>query len=137
MHIDSDEAEEVAMNLAPMIDVVFLLLIFFMVATTFIEREKELAVDLPQAQSGEEPSKNPELVIINILEDGTVKVDSLVLDVQALLSYLERVARKNPDTPVEIRGDEAMEHRHLVAAMDACLQKGLHNLGIGVTHPPR
>ena len=126
-----------ALNLAPMIDVVFLLLIFFMVATTFIEREKEMAVDLPQAESGEELSENPELVIINILKDGTVKVDAQVLDVQGLRSYLERVARKNPDTPVEIRGDQAMEHRHLVAAMDACKQNGLHDLGIGVTNPPR
>ena len=108
------------MNLAPMIDVVFLLLIFFMVATTFVKREKEMAVDLPQAESGEEPSETPDMVIINILQDGTVKVDGQVLDVQALLSYLERVARKNPDTPVDIRGDQGMEHRHLVAAMDAC-----------------
>ena len=137
MHINSDEDEEVVLNLAPMIDVVFLLLIFFMVATTFIEREKEMAVDLPQAESGEDPSESPEMVIINILEDGTVKVDTQTLDENALRSFLERVARKNPDTPVEIRGDQAMEHRHLVTAMDACLQNGLHNLGIGVTNPPR
>ena len=125
------------MNLAPMIDVVFLLLIFFMVATTFVEREKEMAVDLPQAESGEEPSETPDIVIINILQDGTIKVDGQVLDVQALLSYLERVARKNPETPVDIRGDQGMEHRHLVAAMDACQKNGLTNLAIGVTNPPR
>ena len=57
---DDDTSEDLVQSLAPMIDVVFLLLIFFMVATTFVEREKEMGIDLPTAQSGEDASFDAE-----------------------------------------------------------------------------
>ncbi len=130
MHIQSQDGESLAMNLAPMIDVVFLLLIFFMVATTFIEREKEMGVELPQAESGvEEPADFDELVI-NLLEDGTVKVNGRPLDEDGLRETIERVARAKPDTPVTIRGDREVAYQRVVSVMDTCRLTGLSDIGL-------
>ena len=118
------------MNLAPMIDVVFLLLIFFMVATTFIQREKEMGLELPEAESGEEVFQNADEIVINLLRDGTIKVNGELLDEQGLRAALERAARSNPDTPVTIRGDREVELQRVVSVMDVCTLTGLTDIGV-------
>lgn len=127
---DEDGSDELVMNLAPMIDVVFLLLIFFMVATTFVEKEKEMALDLPQAESGDEEESTPEEIVINIMRDGRIIVAGKEVDRAALIESLTRVARRDPETPVTIRGDKEVFHEHVVAVMDACRIAGLSNLGV-------
>ena len=127
---DTDATEELAMNLAPMIDVVFLLLIFFMVATTFVDQEKELSVDLPLAQSGEEAEPQPEEIVLNLLADGSIVMNGATLSPDELRAQLERLARGNPETPVTIRGDKKVFHEHVVALMDSCRLAGLQNLGL-------
>ena len=73
MKVDTqDPATDLSLNLAPMIDVVFLLLIFFMVATTFANQEKEMNLDLPTAESGEESVDSPDEIILNLLSDGRI-----------------------------------------------------------------
>jgi len=127
---DEDGNDELVMNLAPMIDVVFLLLIFFMVATTFVEKEKEMALDLPQAESGDEPERTPDEIVINIMRDGRILVSGEEVDRAALIESLTRVARRDPETPVTIRGDKEVFHEHVVGVMDACRIAGLSNLGV-------
>ena len=73
MNIPEDnDAEEFVVNLTPLIDVVFLLLIFFMVSTTFLEPEREIEVELPTAESGGEPQEAPDELILNIVKDGGI-----------------------------------------------------------------
>ena len=129
MHIDTDDNEELTLNLAPMIDVVFLLLIFFMVATTFIEREKEMAVDLPTAESGEEVM-SPDEIVINLLLDGTIKMNGVVVAQEEFVEALERAARTNSETPVTIRGDKEIPYQRVVTVMDTCLKTGLLDIGL-------
>ena len=132
MHIrDSDEHENFQLNLTPLIDVVFLLLIFFMVATSFLDPEKEINIDLPQAQSGEALSETPDELVINVLKDGRLIVSGGELDRAGLKSALLRAARVNPETPVTIRGDRQVAHEHVVQVMDACGLAGLTNLSVG------
>jgi biopolymer transport protein ExbD len=131
MHVDDgDGSDELVLNLAPMIDVVFLLLIFFMVATTFAEKEKEMGLDLPQAESGEEAQSKPDEVVINLMRDGRILVSGDEVDRAALIESLTRVARRDPETPVTIRGDKEVFHQHVVGVMDACRIAGLSNLGV-------
>ena len=131
MHIrDDDGSDEIVMNLAPMIDVVFLLLIFFMVSTTFVQKEKEMGLDLPQAESGEEAEITPDEIVINLMRDGRILVSGDELDRSALIEALTRIARRDPETPVTIRGDKEVFHEHVVAVMDACRIAGLSNLGV-------
>lgn len=130
MKVELEQEDDGGMNLAPLIDVVFLLLIFFMVATTFIEREKELGVDLPQAETGEDPLESPDELVINLLLDGSIRVNGVTVDEDGLLETLERAARANRETPVTIRGDRDVAYQRVVAVMDTCRVTGLSDIGL-------
>ena len=138
MQIRDDSMEdEIAVNLTSLIDVVFLLLVFFMVTTTFLDPERQIELDLPQAESGSESEAPPEELVINVLADGRVSLAGRELDDEALRSSLERAARKDPTTPVTIRGDASVAHARIVAVMDACALAGLSNLAVGTIRSNR
>ena len=123
--------EELQLNLTPMIDVVFLLLIFFMLATTFLNPEKEIGIELPEAQFASMDQTELDEMIINVFENGTVMVGGQTLDGDALISTLRHAARKNPDIQVTIRGHKSTQHQDIVKVMDACGAAGLVNLAVG------
>jgi biopolymer transport protein ExbD len=126
-----DGAEEAALNLTPMIDVVFLLLIFFMVATSFLDPEREIDVDLPTADSAGAVERPPDEIVITVRADGAVLVQGEARDRDALLALLRTAAQHDPDTPVTIRGDRSARHEAVVGVMDACGTAGLYNLSVG------
>jgi len=128
---DEAAAEELQINLTPLIDVVFMLLIFFMVATTFLDPEREMDVELPQAETGAELEADPLEIVINVAAAGRVVMGGEELDRDALRAKLERAASRNPDTPVTIRGDGRAQHQHVVGVMDVCGLAGLVNLSVG------
>jgi biopolymer transport protein ExbD len=133
MQIDSSRGDdELALNLAPMIDVVFLLLIFFMVATTFVEPERELDLELPPAEHGAEPAPRPEELVIEVLRDGRVLVAGRELDRAALRAELERTADERAQTPVTVRGDRGADYGEVVAVLDLCHGAGLSDTGLVV-----
>ncbi|MEM9802781.1 MAG: biopolymer transporter ExbD [Planctomycetota bacterium] len=125
-----DPAAELALNLAPMIDVVFLLLIFFMVATTFADKEKEMSLELPGAESGEVQERQIEEIVVNVLADGALRVDDVEHDRESLRELFVRAARANPETPVTIRGDRVSQLQAVTDVMDLCRVTGLRDIGI-------
>ena len=125
--------EEFVLNLTPMIDVVFLLLIFFMVTTTFLDPEREIDVELPVAESGNDPEQTPEEVILTVVEDGTVFHGDEALSDEGLLELLRRTAQHDVETQVTIRGHRFARHEAVVKVMDACGIAGLPNLAVGTT----
>lgn len=132
MRIPDDEyADEPVSNLTPLIDVVFLLLVFFMLTTTFLDPEHELEIDLPEAQSGALVERAPEELIINVFADGRLSLSGRVLPAAELAEELDRVATLDPDTPVTIRGDQGTPHGAIVGVMDACGLAGLYKLSVG------
>ncbi|MEO0652878.1 MAG: biopolymer transporter ExbD [Planctomycetota bacterium] len=131
MDDDSGE-EELALNLAPMIDVVFLLLVFFMVATTFVDPERSLDLELPPAESGAEPRELPDELMIEVRRDGTTSIAGTPYDADGLRAELERVARIEASTPVSIRGDRAVEYWRVVSVLDLCHGVGLTDAGLMV-----
>jgi len=134
MQIREDmSGDEADFSMAPMIDVVFLLLIFFMVATTFVEREKEMDLELPQAESGQEAQHDLEEIIINLMEDGRMIVGGETLDDEALRARLTQAARRNPETPITIRGDKEVMYGQAVGLIDVCRLAGLVNVGLMTT----
>lgn len=134
MNIKSDDgAEEFVLNLTPMIDVVFLLLIFFMVSTTFMNQEAQIDVELPKAESGAEATPTPDEITLTISEEGVVYHDGVALDADPLLDLLRAAAQHDPETPVTIRGHRAARHESIVRVMDACGLAGLSNLAIGTS----
>lgn len=130
MKIRGRRDEEPSLNLTPMIDVVFQLLIFFMVATTFADPEKELGIELPEAVSGAAADDGGPLVI-NVFADGRVVLGGRDLPADDLLPTLRAAAQADPERSVTIRGDRLVHHERIVAVMDACGQAGLLNLAVG------
>lgn len=136
MRIREEEgSEELVLNLTPMIDVVFLLLIFFMLSTTFLNPEKEIGIELPEAQWASIQAMEADELIINVFKDGRVTVNGNELGHEALVETLKYQARKNPETPVTIRGDGMVAHKEIVRVMDACGAAGLRDFAIGTLSP--
>jgi len=131
MKIKKRDEDEPNLNLTPMIDVVFQLLIFFMVATTFLDPEKEIGIELPEAASGEAPDEQSDELIINIFADGRIILSGREVAAESLLGELKAAAQADPTTPVTIRGDRLVHHERVVQVMDACGQAGLLNLAVG------
>lgn len=126
---ESDLFEDAGLNLAPMIDVVFLLLIFFMVATTFSEDEEQLDVNLPASGVGEASEDSEEITIV-LFENGNLLVNGDEVAEEQLPTRLEELARVDDSLPVTIRGDRDVVLQRVVAVMDACVLAGLRDVGM-------
>jgi biopolymer transport protein ExbD len=110
-----------ALNLTPLIDVVFLLLIFFLVATRFAQDDRELPVQLPSASSSVPMTMEPSELVINIDANGQY----VILGEQMQIDRVETVLRKAiADNPINqlviIRGDKNVAFQAVVAVMDLC-----------------
>lgn len=122
---------EVEVNLTPLIDVVFLLLIFFMVSTTFT-KETLLSIDLPEA-SGDPARIAPEQIEVSITQQGDIAVNGTALvnnGLETLKSALEKVSEGVNTMPLIITADAATPHQSVVNAMDAAGQLGFIQLSI-------
>ncbi|MFQ3347119.1 MAG: biopolymer transport protein ExbD [Candidatus Azotimanducaceae bacterium] len=126
---------EATVELTPLIDVVFLLLIFFMVSTSFVQNEA-LNVDLPQANGDAQSSQDLYINVI-VQEDGRYEIDgNLVADeslaglVNTLRSIVEKNAAQNNSLPVIISADALATHQSVVRIMDACAQAGLSQISL-------
>jgi len=124
-------SEEVSVNLTPLIDVVFLLLIFFMVSTTFT-RETQLKVDLPQAASGD-PSESTSVqqIEVTIAANGEVAINDKALMAPGLgtiKAALQRESGGDMNLPVIITADAQTPHQSVITAMDAAGQLGFSRL---------
>lgn len=128
---EDTDGDEYALNLTSMTDIVFLMLVFFMLATTFVDPEKALGIELPGAASASDAPT--EELVLNVLEDGTYVVGGASLDAEGLRARLEQTARQSTETPVTIRGHRLARHEAIVTAMDACQGLGLTNLSVGTT----
>jgi biopolymer transport protein ExbD len=128
---DDDAIEDEAMNLTSMTDLVFLLLVFFLCATTFLDPERALDLELPRADSAEQRDEPLQEIVINVDRQGAISINGRAYDRAALDAELERAAANDPRTPVTIRGDKAARHETIVDVMDACGTAGLSNLAVG------
>jgi len=127
---------EVGIDLTPLIDVVFLLLIFFMVSTTFI-RETQLEVDLPEA-TGEQQDREDKPIEITIAANGTYAVNDRTLvnnQLATLMRALEEVTHGDASRRLVITADANATHQSVVRAMDAAGQVGLIHLSITTRNP--
>jgi biopolymer transport protein ExbD len=132
---EESDGEEFAINLTSLIDVIFNLLLFYMVSTTFQTEERALEIDLPSAESsGDLPAEE---VVVSVLEDGRIFFRGSEVSREELVDRLRSVASADPATPVTIRGHRATRHEAIVGVMDACGLAGLANLSVGTTREDR
>ncbi len=133
MNFRKKNVAELELNLTPLIDVVFLLLIFFMVTTTF-QKKSELQIKLPQASAQVEPTATPLEIIINA--EGNFFINDKEIsykDRVTLAQYLSRITNGNVDQPLVIRADAKTPHQSVVTAMDVAGRIGLVKISIATT----
>jgi len=120
-------AEEAEVNLTPMLDVVFIMLIFFIVTASFV-KESGMDVNRPDAATATlKPRGN---ILVAITPSGQIWIDKRQVDVRSLRANLERLHAENPQGAVVIQADEDSKNGLLVAVMDAAKLAKIENVSI-------
>ena len=115
-------------QLAPLVDVLLLLLIFFLLTWNAARNENELDIKIPKASAATEKTAPIGDVIVNVKADGSVVVNRRVLSGPDLQALLKNLVQLNADQAVVIRGDEAGEYKNIVNVLDLCSQAGVTNV---------
>jgi biopolymer transport protein ExbD len=121
--------------LTPMIDVVFLLLCFFVTSQIFSQWETEIDVALPTAQTGDMPQRLPGEVIINVRADGTTVVNGQMLEEAQLRSMMDRLVQLFPGQPVLLRADKTTDYQFVIRVLDTCRQADIWNISFATLAP--
>lgn len=122
-----DEEEEAAIDLTPMLDVVFIMLIFFIVTASFI-KESGLEVNRPDASQAQKVEKKN--IIVRIGPKGDIWINRRRIDVRNVQANIERLNAENPGGAVVIQANENSTNDKLVVVMDAARAAGIFNVSI-------
>ena len=138
MKLQSRSKEAPEVNLTSLIDVVLLLLVFFMVSTSFV-RDAEITLRLPQAEASTSPITLDEVLDITVTQTGSYIVNGRPLvnsQRRTLRAAIERLMGETRDLPVTIRADAEATHQSVVTAMDVVGQLGFVRINIATVTPP-
>jgi biopolymer transport protein ExbD len=120
------------LNLTSMIDVLFLLIIFFMTGTKFSEMERKIGLKVPKIENGKNLEAAPDRVAVNVYRDGSIKIDREMVSLDELQIRLRDIARRNPSLTVIVRGDADASLQNVASVLGACRQAGVTDMGITV-----
>ena len=115
-------------QLAPLVDVLLLLLIFFLLTWNAAKNENELDVKVPKASAAQERVAPIGDVVVNVKNDGTVVVNRRSLSGAELTELLKGLVQLNPEQAVVIRGDEAGAYKNVVGVLNICTESGITNV---------
>ncbi len=139
MKFNAKIPEPIGFQLAPMLDVVFLLLIFFVVTQKFILNEQDLKVKVPTApKSTEEASRAIDEMIVNAREENgelIVTIDRERHSLESLGSMMRNLVSVNSNLPVRIRGDANMTWQRMADVISTCSQAGVWNISFSKQMP--
>ena len=121
-----------ALNLTSMIDVLFLLIIFFMVGTTFNDFERQLSVKVPRVNEAGPLTPTPQRRTVNVDRSGRITLDRTAVNLAELQSRLAAARQEYADIGVVVRGDAEVDFQHVASVLNACRQAGIGELGISV-----
>jgi len=132
MPLKTHQDEQPSPNLTPMIDIVFLLIIFFMVGTEFVEMERKIAVKVPHVTDVGTLTPAPEKRVINVHRDGRISLDRQFVTLDELKGNLTTARNQSKDLAVIVRGDAEGEFQNVATVLNACRQAGISEMGISV-----
>ena len=118
-------ASEPAIDLTPVIDTVFNLLIFFLVGTTFLQAEREMKIALPVAASAAPISAMSQDLIVNVDAQGVIIVGGRPIAADDLKAKVTQAVADNPQQKVTVRGDRATAYANIVTVLDICKNAGI------------
>ena len=125
----TDSTEETTIDLTPMLDIVFIMLIFFIVTTSFV-KEVGVTINRPAATTGTPQEGNN--IVVAITPEGTIYVDGDTVDLRALRPRLERMRASNPEGAVVIQADRAADVGELIPVMDQVRAAGIKQIAVAV-----
>jgi biopolymer transport protein ExbD len=121
--------------IAPMVDILLVLLGFFMLTWSFARQERELDVQMPSAGEAKEQRRSVGEVIINVKPDGSLVMNRRVMTPEALLAALGEIARMYPDQAVVLRGDQRVDYGTIVRTLDICRKANIWNVAFATAAP--
>ena len=119
-----------ALALTSMLDVIFLLLCFFVTVSVFSQWENEISIQLPSATTAQEPDRLPGEIVVNLAKDGKVSVNGRTLALDDLKARLARISKFYPGQPVIIRADKEVRYESLVGLIDSCREADVWNFSL-------
>ena len=119
-------------NMTPMLDIVFIMLIFFIVTASFV---KESGIDIQRPSAVTSESKEQASIVVAITELGEIWIDKRSVDVRSVRANIERLRAENPQGSVVIQADKNSTNGLLVQVMDAARQAGVENVSIATLAP--
>ncbi len=123
--------------MAPLIDIVFLTLVFFMVTSVYGALESEVDITLPTADSAIQSERNHGEIFINLRDDGTIVVNDREQSIEELQALLDRVAELFPGGAVIIRGDQAAHLGRAIEILDCCRKADIQNVSFAALDTDR
>jgi len=124
----SQQQGQAGFQMAPMIDMMFILLINFMAMTIYAQWENKLDIQVPTADSGVKGARSRGELIINVDEQGGIFVNSQPLSEERLLMILRQIADEFKSQPVIIRADRHSQHQDVIKVLDICRQADIWNV---------
>jgi len=123
-------------NISSLLDVMFILIIFFLATTTFQQEERDQKINLPDSADGQTSlSASSSVIVINVRDDGTYLLGNRVMELPDLQQQLIAAVKKSDQQKVLVRGDQHALHGMVAAAMLACKRSGIHEANIGYELP--
>lgn len=133
MNIPDDLDESPQINIVPMIDVIFAILTFFIMASLFLTRAESLPVNLPQAQTAQSQQQNK--ITITVDDAGNIFLDRQPISIENLAAQVKILMDNQPEILIVINADEKVEHGQVIAVMDAVRTIEGAKLGIATQQP--
>ncbi|HEY5770560.1 MAG TPA: biopolymer transporter ExbD [Terrimicrobiaceae bacterium] len=127
--------ERIVFQIAPMVDILLFLLVFFILTWNFSRNEAELDVKVPAAREGKENRRPAGEVILNVKKDGAIVMNRRPMSPDELLETLTRIAKLYPDQAVILRGDENVDYRYVVDVLDICRAANIWNVAFATSMP--
>lgn len=127
--------ERIVFQIAPMVDILLFLLVFFILTWNFSRNEAELDVKVPAAREGKESRRPAGEVILNVKKDGAIVMNRRPMSSDELLETLTRIAKLYPDQAVILRGDENVDYRYVVDVLDICRAANIWNVAFATSKP--
>lgn len=122
-----DDSAEAEIDLTPMLDVVFIMLIFFVVTTSFV-KESGVEINRPSAETAQRQQRGN--ILVAIRPNGEIWIDGRAVDIRAVRANIERLKAENPEGEVVIQGDRHAQIGLLVRVMDQVRLAGITNVSI-------
>lgn len=127
--------EKIVFQIAPFVDILLFLLVFFILTWNFARNEAELDVKVPAAKEGKENRRAVGEVILNVKKDGSIMMNRRSMGAKELEDTLKRIAELYPDQAVVLRGDQNVDYKHIVDALDICRAANIWNVAFATSKP--